>query len=745
MRLKNITLEGFQSYTERESIDLNDLNLVAVIGPNGAGKTTMLNGIEFALFGKFRGDGINSVISRGAKQAEAIVEFDLNGSTYRVRRVKSSSRHEVYVTVADEDSEDGWKVLEEKNPKMADPFLQDLIGMDYQTARTTWLIGQNDFGAFCELQPAPRRAVLTNAFGLNRYAELAEKADANLQRSQRSLSEARIKLEQVIARRTALENEVSDPELHPLTNSDLAEEEKRIEEEDEKVTTALSADLGDADALQQRLATAEQNLRETLAAHEKEVNRHAEDIRRAERAVSQAQAAVAQAQANRDAAATAAWEIEDAKEDMDSFRERVATIEQSLPELREKVMVQGNAISTYAAKMESAIKQGHEINERLATLKRTAHGHEGECFACGQALSEERAQSMLQQLDKEKSDLKAEHDTAQEAQQQAHRDKAAAEQEVKKAEAALREAQRASSKAEQEHRDAERASQALPQLEEALAVVNKQLNEATQEQVAANKSEAPALDESRVQNLRAEVSEAEQKLQAAKESSGNRQQLRAERDSLRSRQKRVWAEQQRRERIAKEIADLDAPQQEFEGKVAALEKDVLTYQTLRDAFRPAGIPAMILAGVVEELNDDANDILMDLGGQFGVNVTTQREKATGGVDEKVMIYVTTPEGEIDYTTLSGSERFRCALALRIALARCIARRTGTPIETIIMDEGWGALDDEYRKAVQDVLTELSTDFSVYTVSHIDEIKAAFPTVIEVNKDTGTSRAEVLTR
>lgn len=745
MRLKNITLEGFQSYTERESIDLDGLNLVAVIGPNGAGKTTMLNGIEFALFGKFRGDGINSVISRGAKQAEVTVEFDLTGSVYRVRRVKSGSRHEVYVTVADEDSEDGWRVLEEKNPKMADPFLQDLIGMDYQTARTTWLIGQNDFGAFCELQPAPRRAVLTNAFGLNRYAELADKADSNLQRSQASLSEVRIKLDQVLTRRTTLENDVSDPELHPLSDDGLSEEEKNIEAEDEKVTSALSADLGDADALQQRLATAEQNLRETLAAHDRETKRHAEDIHRAERAVSQAQTAAAQAQSNRDAAASAAWEIEDAKEDTESSRERVSTIEQSLPGLREKVMEQGNAISTHAAKMDSAIKQGHEINDRLATLKRTAHGHEGECFACGQALSEERAQSMLQQLEKEKTDLKAEHDASQAEQRQAQQDKHTVEQEVKQAETALREAQRATSKAEQEYRDAERAAQALPQLEEALTAAKQQLGEATQEQEAATKAEAPTLDEDRVQNLRGEVSDAEQKLRAAKESSGNRKQLRAERDSLRSRQKRVWAEQQRRERIAKEISDLNGPQKELEGEVADLERDVLTYQTLREAFRPAGIPAMILAGVVEELNDDANDILMDLGGQFGVNVTTQREKATGGVDEKVMIYVTTPEGEIDYTTLSGSERFRCALALRIALARCIARRTGTPIETIIMDEGWGALDDEYRKAVQDVLTELSTDFAVYTVSHIDEIKAAFPTVIEVNKDTGTSKAEVLTR
>src|SRR5699024_6823255 len=144
MRLKSITLEGFQSYQDQETIQLDGLDLVAVIGPNGAGKTTLLNGIEFALFGKYRGDGINTVISRGAKQASVTVEFGLNGDTYSVRRVKASNRHEVYINVADDEAEDGWKVLSEKNPKMADPFLADLIGMDYQTARTTWLIGQND-------------------------------------------------------------------------------------------------------------------------------------------------------------------------------------------------------------------------------------------------------------------------------------------------------------------------------------------------------------------------------------------------------------------------------------------------------------------------------------------------------------------------------------------------------------------------------------------------------------------------
>lgn len=742
MRLKNITLEGFQSYTEQETVTLDGLDLVAVIGPNGAGKTTLLNGIEFALFGKYRGDGINSVISRGAKQASVTVEFSLNDSTYRVRRVKTSTRHEVHVAVADDTAEDGWKVLEEKNPKFADPFLTDLLGMDYQTARTTWLIGQNDFGAFCELKPAPRREVLTNAFGLNQYADLADKADQHLSTSDRALAQARFKLDQVLARRSALENDVADTELHTLTDEDLAQEETRIEQEDEKVTSALSSDLGDVDSLQARYTSAQKSLQEVLDAHERDARRYTEDQRRTARAVEQAQSAAGKARDARDTASATAWDMDDLTEALASTQKHVTEIEQALPGMREAIIEHNSTISTHTTTMTAAVKQAQEINERIATLQRTAHGHEGECFACGQALSEDRARDMAAKLRTESSDLKKEHDASQAAVTQAQQDKQAAETAVRQAERDLRAAQQQAQKAQQEHREAERAAESIPQLEQALSDAQSVLTEAEAEQQKVAEVEPPVLDEDRVKTLRADVEKTKTQVQAAKEASGNRQQLRAQRDELRARQKRVWAEQQRRERVAKELADLDAPQAKLQAEHDDLAKDVETYRTLREAYRPAGIPAMILAGVVEELNDDANDVLADLGGQFGVNVTTQREKANGGVDEKVMIYVTTPEGEVDYASLSGSERFRCALALRIALARCIARRTGTPIETIIMDEGWGALDEEYRKAVQDVLAELSNDFSVYTVSHIDEIKASFPTVIEVTKDTGTSRAEV---
>ena len=41
-----------------------------------------------------------------------------------------------------------------------------------------------------------------------------------------------------------------------------------------------------------------------------------------------------------------------------------------------------------------------------------------------------------------------------------------------------------------------------------------------------------------------------------------------------------------------------------------------------------------------------------------------------------------------------------------------------------------------------MLTDLSRDFAILTVSHVEDVKESFPTVIEVSKDSGTSRVAV---
>ena len=160
--------------------------------------------------------------------------------------------------------------------------------------------------------------------------------------------------------------------------------------------------------------------------------------------------------------------------------------------------------------------------------------------------------------------------------------------------------------------------------------------------------------------------------------SARRDELKAVRDAARARARAAWSEQDARARRVETMEALAEPITVAEKELARVEGVRAGFSTLVSAFRPSGIPAMILAGVVQEINDEANVILDGIGGGLLVEVSTRREKAKGGAEEKVMVYVVTDDGPVDYSTLSGSEQLRVALAIRVALCRCIARRTGPP-------------------------------------------------------------------
>ena len=96
-----------------------------------------------------------------------------------------------------------------------------------------------------------------------------------------------------------------------------------------------------------------------------------------------------------------------------------------------------------------------------------------------------------------------------------------------------------------------------------------------------------------------------------------------------------------------------------------------------------------------------------------------------------------------YETFSGGEAFRINLALRIALSKLLARRSGCPLPTIFIDEGFGTQDNVGRERIIEVINLISSDFErVVVITHIEEIKEAFPVRIEVIKTESGSMFEL---
>ncbi len=236
--------------------------------------------------------------------------------------------------------------------------------------------------------------------------------------------------------------------------------------------------------------------------------------------------------------------------------------------------------------------------------------------------------------------------------------------------------------------------------------------------------------------LQAAVGEAETRL-AARADLQDRQRTHAERTArlgaqISEAQARLGGLDERLERCTRDrelLKTVRARHKEAKG-----EKTL--YRHLRDAFGKNGIPALIIEETLPEIEDRANELLERLAkGRTRVHLETLKDKKTGGTKETLDIKIT-DEGGVPraYETFSGGEAFRVNFALRIALAQLLAERSGVRIRTLVVDEGFGTQDKQGIDNIIEAIQIIREDFDkILVITHLDELKEAFPVRIEVTK------------
>ena len=176
-------------------------------------------------------------------------------------------------------------------------------------------------------------------------------------------------------------------------------------------------------------------------------------------------------------------------------------------------------------------------------------------------------------------------------------------------------------------------------------------------------------------------------------------------------------------------------------ELRAVVKDRALYGHLRRAFGKNGIPSLIIEETLPEIEERANRLLERLSrGQTRVTLETLKDKKTGGgTKETLDIQITDDQGAARaYETFSGGEAFRVNFALRIALSQMLAERAGTQIRTLVIDEGFGTQDAEGLQSLIGAIRAIQDDFeTILVITHLDEIKDAFPVRIEVRKEPVT--------
>lgn len=199
-----------------------------------------------------------------------------------------------------------------------------------------------------------------------------------------------------------------------------------------------------------------------------------------------------------------------------------------------------------------------------------------------------------------------------------------------------------------------------------------------------------------------------------------------------------------------EQEQLKQQQATLELELKQQQKQHQVYQELAQAFGKNGIPALMIENVLPQLETMTNQILARLSAnQLHVQFVTQRYRSAKSKQpapkaiDTLDILIADANGTRPYETYSGGEAFRINFAIRLALARLLSQRSGTALQMLIVDEGFGTQDKEGIDRLISAINTIAQDFAcILTITHMAYFRDAFQARIEVTKTETGSHLEL---
>ena len=187
-----------------------------------------------------------------------------------------------------------------------------------------------------------------------------------------------------------------------------------------------------------------------------------------------------------------------------------------------------------------------------------------------------------------------------------------------------------------------------------------------------------------------------------------------------------------------EIVKAEEDIKSMELEIFKTNEDVQLYEELASAFGRNGIQALMIERAVPMLENTAKELLARLSdNKMTIKLELKEgriDRATGLPSEELNITISDEQGTRSYETFSGGETFRIDFAIRIAMSKLLASRTGSPLPILFIDEGFGSQDTIGQGRLIEVIQSISEDFEkIIVITHIDSMKENFDQQIEISK------------
>jgi len=772
VRPRTVKVEGFSAYRRPVEVDFAGVEFFSISGATGAGKSSLVDAMVFALYGRvprLGGGSVGPAIAAGADRARVAFDFEAGGTRYTAVRLAQRTEGGG-ATVKEARLEKGDEVIA-SGSKDVTAAVEDLLRLRFEDFTRTVVLPQGEFARFLRAAGSERQKLLRNLLGLEIYTRMSGMATARQVAARDRAEDAGTHLEGLdapddAAMRSARERVEA---LEALAER-IADEEKLLADKD---ATALEA-AGLVERLKDRLERLDDlsppdGLEELDAA-----------AAAARQAATEADAALgaAEAEAARLNRHVASLPTPDAVKATRGEYERLSEVEMRLASI--DVVAAAEAARAAESALDRAKTRAAEAGAALERERAAHAAHEltmtlavGEpCPVCDREvtnLPDREPPSGLIELEEAKSvAVKAEGEATRAAERvradltalearRAELDKARLE-----AEAALAEVPSLDFLDMAEKRHALLASQ----LAEADAALDR--SKAARDQTRSeleDRSEAVRSVRPGYIAARDKVAAADPPLPGGDDPVAQWKELIAWRDDKRvetsgeldsavesAESARSVAEDARTaivERLRAEGAPVEAQfivgaTRELErAKAAAAQAEkalsehkrlsALVKESTREAevaealvrhLRIDGFERWLVAGAVDDLVAGANDKL-GLLSNGGYSLDSDDQGRFSIVDHH------NADERRSVATLSGGETFLVSLALALALAETLAERGGADLDAIVIDEGFGALDDESLDTAASVLEDLAGDVMVGVITHVKELANRAPARFEV--------------
>jgi DNA repair protein SbcC/Rad50 len=679
-----LEITNFLAYRSPAPLDFTGIHVAVLCGENGAGKSSLLDALTWALWGKARAKTDNELVHQGQTDMRVEFTFALRDQVYRVIRARKVGRSASSLLDFQLRNSAGQFVTmsEPTIPKTQEKIIQ-VLRLTHETFVNSAYLVQGQADEFTGKRPTERKQVLADILGLQDW-EIYE-------------NRAKDKIKAIDARLAALEAILQEIETELNRR---AEYETELREAQARVIS-VGERLRAAEAGWAQIDSA----RTAMAALDRQINDLARRIKEAEKEISLLDADLREATLKADKTAIQR-ELGLNQGTLTSLEEQEAQRDQ-INTVRALVVEQAAGLR---GQNEAARAEADTLKKRLETLQAAT---EPLCPTCGQPLADPAA--LLEALNSEVEARRSQYRENQTLLKKLGDDQTAYDKVLAQTALNLR------SKPVVLKRVAELQA-ALTSADDALARVAA-LTERRATWLArleADQAQRYALDREADQHKRV-LQDSETRQRALDH-------LRTEDTLTKARlgatqQKLAALEGQAKQRAARRA----------ERQVLADERGV--YEELRDACGKRGVPALMIEAAVPEIEASANALLARMtGGRMHVRFNTQRETQAGDTRETLDIQIGDELGTRAYENFSGGEQFRVNFAIRVALSQLLARRAGTQLQTLIVDEGFGVLDAAGRERVVEAINAASEDFErILVVTHIEELKDAFPARIDILK------------